>query len=137
MENAAEFAILIVEDEAIIALDLQDLIEDAGAGTVSLATSIPEALSMIERRRFDFALIDIQVGPRSGLEVARALTMQGVRYVFTSGYRPAEDVDEEFRSVPVLDKPVGSDRLLDVIRTERARTTEPAAEARTGADAIE
>ena len=53
--------ILIVEDEMIIALDLEQTLSAAGFSTIGPARSIEAALPMIEQRNFDVALIDLEL----------------------------------------------------------------------------
>ena len=53
--------LLVVEDEFVIALDLQNLLEAAGHEVVGLAANIPDALSMIETTTIDGAILDINL----------------------------------------------------------------------------
>ncbi|GJE12533.1 MULTISPECIES: response regulator [Methylobacterium] len=74
---AAEAAlrILVVEDEALIALELECLLDDLGHVTVGVAGNAAEAIAMAKTTAPDVALVDIHLvdGP-TGIEVARVLS---------------------------------------------------------------
>lgn len=67
--------ILVVEDEALIALELESLLEDLGHIPVGVATNSQEAIALGRDTTPDLALVDIHLvdGP-TGVEVARALS---------------------------------------------------------------
>ena len=66
--------ILIVEDEALIALDLQEMLEDAGHKVVGHAVSMEEALRLAAKAKPDVALVDVGLkGEGNGLDTAEAL----------------------------------------------------------------
>ncbi len=69
--------ILVVEDEALIALELECLLEDLGYVTVGIAGSSAEAVAMGQASAPDVALVDIHLvdGP-TGVEVARRLSAE-------------------------------------------------------------
>lgn len=64
--------ILIVEDEAIIAADLRELLEDLGYDVGSIAASVEEAERELERQSYDLMLVDIVLsGERDGIDLAQ------------------------------------------------------------------
>lgn len=73
--NAAALRILVVEDEALIALELECLLDDLGHVTVGVAGNATEAIAMGRSTAPDVALVDIHLvdGP-TGIDVARALS---------------------------------------------------------------
>lgn len=70
--------VMIVEDEALLSLDLEQTLVDAGLEVVGIAATEKQALSLAEARQPDLALVDIQLsdGP-SGIRIARQLAVQG------------------------------------------------------------
>lgn len=78
--------ILIVEDEALLALELEYEVESAGHDVIAQAPSYKVAVEAIERERPDFAFVDIHLldGPR-GVDVGQYLCERGIPYVFVSG----------------------------------------------------
>ncbi len=66
--------VLIVEDEAILALDLEGLVEDAGHTVVAIAASADQAVRAAEKTRPDLAFMDIRLAQgSSGIEAAQIL----------------------------------------------------------------
>jgi DNA-binding response OmpR family regulator len=78
--------ILIVEDEALLALELESELEAAGHTVVGQAMSSMQAKALADSEPMDFAFVDIQLldGP-SGIEVGYHLREKGVPYVFVTG----------------------------------------------------
>jgi AmiR/NasT family two-component response regulator len=78
--------VMIVEDEALLAMELESEIEAAGHEVVALAADSKDAMQVAVSQSPDFAFVDIQLldGP-TGIDVGRFLAAQGVPYVFVSG----------------------------------------------------
>ena len=71
--------VLIVEDDAIIALDFEDTIAGFGVKHVRCAGSVARALRLIEERAPDFALLDVGLSSGKSFEVAERLQAKGRR----------------------------------------------------------
>lgn len=99
--------ILIVEDEAYVAMDLAALLFDAGAVPAQAKTS-GDALGMIEASQFDAAILDIHLRHDSTYKVADALREKGTPFVFLTGYLT---VREGYADVPFLTKPYTSESV--------------------------
>lgn len=90
--------ILIVEDEALIAMALTDSLEDGGHYVIGPASTMGEALALCEATLPDLALLDVELRDGSnGVDVARAIFERwGVLSIFASGQmmeaRRAQDV---------------------------------------------
>lgn len=78
--------VLIVEDEVLLALELESELEEAGHSVVGQAMSSKDAFAIVASRRPDFAFVDIHLvdGP-TGIDVGRHLASFGVPYVFMTG----------------------------------------------------
>ena len=77
--------ILIVEDEPLLALDLEDLISEIVDADVIVCRGVAEALREVENKTFDFALLDVDVVGGTTFGVAAALASRGERFAFVSG----------------------------------------------------
>src|SRR5437660_4486846 len=77
-------SILIVEDEPLIALDLQAALCAVGAGIIA-ATDAAEALRLIRRNEISAAVIDVKLGNLDSLEVCQSLFHRRVPYLFYTG----------------------------------------------------
>lgn len=106
------FTALLVEDAAILALDFDDMLREAGASDVTLAGTVAEALEAIERAPPDVALLDVNLGDESSLQVARRLKELGRPFVFSTGYGEQQAVTEEFPDAPQLSKPFPARMLV-------------------------
>ena len=119
--------LLVVEDEFVIALDLQNLLEAAGHEVVALAASVADALALLDgdggddaepgRRRpplLDGAVLDVNLRGEPATPVADALAARGVPFVFVSGYGAAGRPPGH-EAAPVLAKPYSEGDLLDLV----------------------
>ncbi|HEY9296257.1 MAG TPA: response regulator, partial [Phormidium sp.] len=77
--------ILIVEDEYIVANDLQLMLEKAGYIVCGVADSVSEALQLIEKQKPDMVLLDIFLqGKRTGIDLAKDLTAAAIPFIYLS-----------------------------------------------------
>jgi CheY-like chemotaxis protein len=98
--------VLIVEDEALVAMLLEDMLVDAGQEPVFVAATIEEALAYVRDKAdgFDFAVVDVNLNGQPIFPVAEALVAAGKRLAFSTGYGPG-GLPAEWRDRPVLAKP--------------------------------
>ncbi|MBA3897685.1 MAG: response regulator [Sphingomonadaceae bacterium] len=96
--------VLIVEDEALIAMMAEDMLDGLGCAVAGVATSVGEAHAAIERDDFDAAMLDVNLNGDTSMGVASALKASGRRFLFTTGYG-SNGVSAEHADVPVLAKP--------------------------------
>lgn len=84
--------LLVVEDEAMIAMMLEDIIEDLGHRVVEVVASIQEALNKIEEKagEIDAAVVDANLGGESASPVTDALRRVQIPFVIASGYDTPE-----------------------------------------------
>lgn len=120
-ENArllAGMRCLVLEDEFLIALDLQEIFEAAGAAVTCLANA-ETALAALREDKFDLAVLDINLGGvmRTSFSVATALTVQKTPFIFLTGMRRDATVDSGHAGVPVLEKPYQQAAVLEIIRS--------------------
>jgi CheY-like chemotaxis protein len=115
--------IFIVEDEALIAMELEDRLVSLGHEVCGHALRGEEALARIPAARPDLVLMDVNLGRGlSGLEVADRLAGQPVRIVFLSAYTPAELEERARRGEPIhhLVKPFRPEALQAAIAAAMA-----------------
>ena len=77
--------VLIVDDEFLIAIELEAVFRDAGAAEVIICGSVSEALEAIDEDGFDVAVLDVRLGSETSDPVADRLDEDGVPFIFYSG----------------------------------------------------
>lgn len=81
--------VLIVEDEALVAMLVEDTLLDAGAEVAGPAATASEALALLASSRPDVAVVDINLGDHTSEPVTTALTARGVPFLVATGYGAA------------------------------------------------
>jgi CheY-like chemotaxis protein len=106
--------ILIVDDEPIIAMDLESLILEAGYEIGGVTGKLEKALSIVEAGKCDAAILDTNLGGVSASPIAVALTARGLPFLVMSGYS-ADQQPEAMRAAPCLQKPTNSAQLIEAL----------------------
>jgi CheY-like chemotaxis protein len=119
--------VLVVEDNALVALEVETILADAGHTVVGPAGRVSEALDLVERGSFDIALLDVDLHGDRVWPVADALAARGVPFAFTTGFRGEIIMPERFSSVEFLGKPYREADLLALTRRLLARVAPPRA----------
>ena len=107
--------VLIVEDDAIIALDFEQTVAEFGVTSVRIASSVARALAMIAERIPDFALLDIGLSEEKSFAVAKRLAALKIPFAFVSGYSDDRVFPPEYSDRPKLSKPFSRDELLAIL----------------------
>src|SRR5215204_1232525 len=108
--------VLVIEDEALVAMLIEDMIHDSGGEMVGSACRLSDAVALAQETQADVALLDINLGGALAYPVADVLRQRGVPIVFTSGYGSAGLI-ERFQDCPMLDKPFDQPSLEKAIHT--------------------
>lgn len=112
--------ILVVEDEYYLAEDLGRAARQRGAEVIGPAPTRDRACELLHRaERVDFAVLDINLRGETVYEVADALEVRGVPFVFATGYNPGT-IPDRFGHVACWTKPVDPDDLLRALPKLRA-----------------
>lgn len=107
--------ILIVEDEYIIAADLEDVLAREGATVVGIASSVAHGLALVDKAHPEAAVLDLNLGGEISAPVASALAERSVPFVIVTGYGESWSRYPEFRDVPRTDKPVDPWHLIGLL----------------------
>lgn len=108
--------ILILDDEPIIALDIESILLDAGYEIANVTGRIATALAVIESGACDAAVLDANLSGESAAPVAAALLARGLPFIVLSGYAK-EQLPEIMRAAPCLEKPTNATLLVDRLRS--------------------
>ncbi|CAN7384515.1 response regulator [Bosea sp. LjRoot9] len=108
-------AILIVDDEPFIALDLALAVEDAGCLVVGPAGSVREALSLLASSRVTAAILDVNLSDGDVTPVVDILVARGIPLIFQTGVGLPPSLKARYPDLLVYAKPVMSERLVDML----------------------
>ena len=123
--------VLLLEDNMIVALEAEDTLMELGAAAVWPASTLREAEAIFAREPIDLAMLDINIGLDTSLELAARLTARGVPFIFASGYGDDVRLAEGQAAVPILKKPYDGEQIRRAMIT--ALGAAPAAAVRVGA----
>jgi PAS domain S-box-containing protein len=105
--------ILIVEDEALVAMVLEDQLEDLGLSIAATCANVADAMKAIDAEVPDAAILDVNLGGQLVYPVADRLMACGIPFVFVTGYG-RESIDRRYSAIQVLEKPVERQALEGV-----------------------
>ena len=106
--------ILIVEDEPLLAMELETNLNALGCKTLRSAATLNAAKAAIGDSGCDAALVDVNLGGRQADELAVALTRKNIPFAFVTGYG-REGLPAGFKEVAILSKPFAKEELLVVL----------------------
>jgi two-component SAPR family response regulator len=106
---------LIVEDEFLIATDLESMLRKLGASEVRIELSIDSALAGLRERLPDCAVLDIGLREETPEKIADLLLEQHVPFIFVTGYDDALPLPTRLRTMPLVRKPVNAVDLEEAL----------------------
>lgn len=108
--------VLIVEDEFLIALDLQMMMEGHGWRVLGPAASVRDALGFLNDELPSLGLLDVNLGAELVTPVAEALKLRGVPFIIASAHdKPEQYGGDVLAGAPNAGKPTSERRLLGAI----------------------
>lgn len=107
--------ILIVEDQLIIAMDVEFMLSDHGVAATDTATSSTEAFEVLATTRPDAAVLDFNLGSETSLPIADHLLANGIPFVFATGYGDNSMIPDKFAEIPIVSKPYDANRLVTTL----------------------
>jgi two-component SAPR family response regulator len=121
MEQAelSRLKVLVVEDEALIALNLADVLRGFGCLVVGPALNLDQSMRLVKVEAVDGAVLDINLRGEMVFPLADALAERSIPFVYVTGYGKLLRPSDAGR--PVLQKPYTKDQLLNIVGKWRAR----------------
>ncbi len=107
--------VLVAEDEAIIALDLEFALRKLGCEVLGPTASVAHTLELLGRERPDAALLDLHLVDGHALRVAETLRTIEVPFILATGDAPDELGHPALQLVPRLEKPYRGDELRQAL----------------------
>jgi CheY-like chemotaxis protein len=113
--------ILIVEDEMIVALFIEDLLDELGHKVAGTASRLDDAIERGKGDDFDLAILDVHLQGQEVFPLADLLAERGIPFIFATGYGE-RGIPERLRIAPTLQKPFRPEELADMIDKLTVRT---------------
>ncbi len=104
MSERRRLRILIVEDEMLVAMNIEDMLLELGHEVAGLAGRLSPALALAGEAQFDVAMLDVNLAGEQSFPIADALAERGIPYLFATGYG-REGLASGHEETPVLQKP--------------------------------
>jgi CheY-like chemotaxis protein len=110
--------LLVVEDEAMIAMMLEDMLDTFGCVVVDVAGTLSKGMDLAGNEMLDFdgAILDVNLGGETVYPVAQRLIERGVPFIFCTGYG-LKGLSARFAHVPTLAKPYMREELENLLRS--------------------
>tara|TARA_R110002020_G_scaffold327715_4_gene543672 strand:+ start:531 stop:896 length:366 start_codon:yes stop_codon:yes gene_type:complete len=103
--------VLVVEDESLVALQLEDMLLDMGCHVVGPAMRLRAAGELLDSGvGIDCAVLDVNVSGEMVYPIAERLAEMGIPFIFATGYG-RDGVDQRWTAVPILQKPYTSEEI--------------------------
>ncbi len=101
----ASLSILIVEDEPLIAMQIQMDLEDDGHKVLGPATTFQKGMELAQRGGFDFAVLDVNLGAADSGPIAECLMAQNIPFVLATGFNDLDSLPSSLRDAHRINKP--------------------------------
>jgi CheY-like chemotaxis protein len=108
--------VLVVEDEAIVAVFLEEVLEELGHEVAGIVSRLEEAMARANDRDFDLAILDVHLAGLDVYPFADALASRDIPFIFTTGL-DKHVIPEHLRDRPTLQKPFRAEDLSRIIAT--------------------
>ncbi len=111
-EPAKGLRVMIVEDQAMIAMDLEASLNESGAVVASVCASAAQALKALESTEIDAAILDFNLAGESSLAVAEALEKRGIPFIFATGQGHETPMPPRFAAKATMRKPYDVNQIM-------------------------
>ncbi len=106
---------MLVEEEALIAMDMEQLCYDHGAARVTSFGTLSDAAAHAASAPVDAAILDIRLQGQWATELGHTLAARRVPFIFATSYTDAEPIFSEFPGTAIVPKPYSDTELLQAL----------------------
>lgn len=110
--------VMLLEDQLLIALDVEEMLGAMGFQNVTTVSSVAHALRHLQMSPPDLAVLDVNLGSDTSIPVAEELQRRGIPFVFATGYGDGATIPEHLRQTAIVRKPYSEESL----RAELSKT---------------
>lgn len=119
----AGMRVLVMEDEHLIAMDVELLCREHGAAEVVLVYALEDAAAMLAAETGpDAGILDVSLAGEATFDVARELRARNIPFIFATGHADAEGLFGDFPDVAVIGKPFAGGALIEALAEAIVRT---------------
>lgn len=118
MRTGGALRVLVVEDEFLVAMDIENMLEQLGCQVVASVPRLLKALEVASSLDFDLAVLDINLAGEVVYPLAHRLAQRGTPFLFTTGYSTSS-LPSELSDRPLLRKPVTLSGLKKTVALAR------------------
>lgn len=113
--------VLLVEDQMIVALQIEDMLRAVGCEVVGPVGTLQAAITLAQAEALDVALLDINLDGEKVYPTAEELQARGIPFILASGYGEST-LPEKWRDQPRLSKPFRREQLEQLLRSVISRS---------------
>ncbi len=106
--------IFVVEDEALVAMLMEDILLDLGHEVSAIASRLHQACEIAQAGAFDLAILDVNLDGQPSYPIAKTLRERNIPFAFATGYG-GMGLEQPFTEVPTLAKPYVSEDVRRLI----------------------
>lgn len=115
--------ILLVEDEFLIAMDVEQLCRESGAADVRVVANRDElGAALLDDFDADAAILDVKISGAWTVDFARLLRDRDIPFIFATGYSDLEALFDDFSGVPVIGKPYTGMEVIEALAAAMSET---------------
>jgi len=103
-------SVLVVEDERLIALDIQDILDGLGCEVIGPVATVTAALALIEERSPEAAILDVHLNGETSEPIAEILRALACPFLVLTAYQ-RNHLTGALSNAPLLSKPVDEKKL--------------------------
>jgi len=113
--------VLLVEDQMIVAMQIEDMLRAAGCEVVGPVGTLQAAIALAHKEALDAAVLDVNLDGEKVYPAAEELQARGIPFIFATGYGEST-LPEQWRDQPRLSKPFGHRELQQLLRSVGSRS---------------
>ncbi|MEM9213819.1 MAG: HWE histidine kinase domain-containing protein [Cyanobacteria bacterium P01_F01_bin.150] len=119
LANVDQGEVLLVEDNMLIAIEMETLLRKFGFSTVDSVPTVDRAMKLLHRdkKTYRFCLLDINLKTETSFAIAYHLIQTKTRLAFVSGYSSKHSIPDDLRDISLLKKPVDFSKLVAMLQT--------------------
>ncbi|MGO4642405.1 response regulator [Mesorhizobium sp. 2RAF45] len=111
---ATKLRVLVIEDEAMVAFLVEDMLTEMGHEVAAVASRMQQGLDLARTGAFDLAIVDVNLDGQPSYPIADVLKERGISFVFATGYG-SQGLDPAYVGSPVLAKPFAISDLQNLL----------------------